>query len=236
VLEVLAQRFARGEIDEEQYRSRTATIRAHAPARGRRLAPGLVALAVGVVGLLVLTLFAGPGRVPDRRFQYPGPMHPPRALAVPSGCRTPKVTGVRVDVALYDMGMMGGSGQHRRAPGAPGWRLPMQAVATPGAVAAGPVWLQVQNLGWQPHELLVLPLTDDGGPGERVVGRGGVVDESGALGEAASNCPTRVLPEDAIPAGGFGSVRVDLSPGRYELLCNLPGHYADGMYTELTAR
>ena len=24
-----------------------------------------------------------------------------------------------------------------------------------------------------------------------------------------------------------------LTPGRYELLCNLPGHYTGGMYTEL---
>jgi len=25
----------------------------------------------------------------------------------------------------------------------------------------------------------------------------------------------------------------DLAPGRYELICNLPNHYADGMYQEL---
>ncbi|MGV8964931.1 MAG: sulfocyanin-like copper-binding protein [Cellulomonas sp.] len=25
-----------------------------------------------------------------------------------------------------------------------------------------------------------------------------------------------------------------LAPGHYELICNLPGHYAAGMYTELT--
>jgi uncharacterized cupredoxin-like copper-binding protein len=28
-------------------------------------------------------------------------------------------------------------------------------------------------------------------------------------------------------------VTLDLKPGRYELLCNLPHHYAGGMYTEL---
>ena len=27
-----------------------------------------------------------------------------------------------------------------------------------------------------------------------------------------------------------------LAPGRYELICNLPGHYAAGMFTELTVR
>jgi uncharacterized cupredoxin-like copper-binding protein len=29
-------------------------------------------------------------------------------------------------------------------------------------------------------------------------------------------------------------VTITLAPGRYELICNLPGHYAAGDYTELT--
>jgi uncharacterized cupredoxin-like copper-binding protein len=31
-----------------------------------------------------------------------------------------------------------------------------------------------------------------------------------------------------------GWVTVTLAPGRYELVCNLPGHYVSGMYGELT--
>lgn len=31
-----------------------------------------------------------------------------------------------------------------------------------------------------------------------------------------------------------GWTTLDLPAGRYELICNLPGHYAAGMYTELT--
>jgi uncharacterized cupredoxin-like copper-binding protein len=34
--------------------------------------------------------------------------------------------------------------------------------------------------------------------------------------------------------GASGWVTVTLPPGRYELVCNLPGHYAAGMYTQLT--
>lgn len=39
--------------------------------------------------------------------------------------------------------------------------------------------------------------------------------------------------EGILPSGS-GWVTLDLQPGRYELLCNLPGHYRAGMYTELT--
>jgi len=31
----------------------------------------------------------------------------------------------------------------------------------------------------------------------------------------------------------LGWVTVNLTPGRYELLCNLPGNYAPGMHAEL---
>lgn len=37
----------------------------------------------------------------------------------------------------------------------------------------------------------------------------------------------RILP------GASGWVTLTLPPGRYELVCNLPGHYAAGMYTQL---
>ena len=32
----------------------------------------------------------------------------------------------------------------------------------------------------------------------------------------------------------LGGVTLDLSPGRYELVCDLAGHDADAVYTELT--
>jgi hypothetical protein len=31
-------------------------------------------------------------------------------------------------------------------------------------------------------------------------------------------------------------VTLHLAPGRYELICNLPGHYAAGMFAELDVR
>ena len=38
-----------------------------------------------------------------------------------------------------------------------------------------------------------------------------------------------------IRPGSSGWVTLTLAPGHYELVCNLPGHYAAGMHTELTA-
>ena len=39
---------------------------------------------------------------------------------------------------------------------------------------------------------------------------------------------------DGIAPGGSSWVTVTLAAGRYEIVCNLPGHYAAGMYAQLT--
>lgn len=38
---------------------------------------------------------------------------------------------------------------------------------------------------------------------------------------------------EGIAPGAVGWVTLTLGSGRYELVCNLPGHYAAGMSTEL---
>ena len=38
---------------------------------------------------------------------------------------------------------------------------------------------------------------------------------------------------EGITATSVGWVTLNLPAGHYELLCNLPNHYADGMYQEL---
>ncbi len=44
--------------------------------------------------------------------------------------------------------------------------------------------------------------------------------------------PGSVCPADRITSGTTGWVTVALAAGRYELICNLPNHYANGMYEE----
>jgi uncharacterized cupredoxin-like copper-binding protein len=106
-----------------------------------------------------------------------------------------------------------------------------RVVASPGVVAAGTVSLRVANQAAQTHELLVLPLPAGQAASARAVGANGQVDEAGSLGEASRTCGAGG--GDGIAAGAVGWVTLALERGRYELVCNMPGHYAAGMHAEL---
>jgi uncharacterized cupredoxin-like copper-binding protein len=88
------------------------------------------------------------------------------------------------------------------------------------------------NIGSINHELVVLRLPDNQIVGTRTIESDGTVDESGSLGEASNSCASGS--GDGIAPGTSSWVTLTLPAGRYELLCNLPGHYAAGMYTQLT--
>lgn len=81
------------------------------------------------------------------------------------------------------------------------------------------------------HELVVLPLAAGQQVSDRVVGGDNRVAETGSVAEASRTCGEGS--GDGIEPGALGWVTVTLAPGRYELVCNLAGHYAAGMYTEL---
>jgi uncharacterized cupredoxin-like copper-binding protein len=98
-------------------------------------------------------------------------------------------------------------------------------------IPAGTVSLRVSNMGTIDHEVVVLPLDDGQRVGGRAIGPDGTVDESGSLGEASRTDGPGA--GEGIEPGGIGWVTLDLAPGRYELACNLPGHYAAGMYALL---
>ena len=141
-------------------------------------------------------------------------------------CTAPRdLPGSTVIVRLGDMGMtqmMGGTatlGAH------------MMLRAVPGAVRAGQVSLVAENMGWRTHELVILPLAVGESAGQRVPGPDGKVSETGSLGEASTSCGAGA--GDGIRAGTVSWTTLTLAPGRYELVCNLPNHYADGMYQEL---
>jgi uncharacterized cupredoxin-like copper-binding protein len=90
---------------------------------------------------------------------------------------------------------------------------------------AGTVNLSAPNEGDLPHEL-VLAKTNDDPANLPTLGDGSVDEESldvpGEVGEAE--------------AGTTGTATVDLQPGKYVMFCNLPGHYAAGMYGTLTVK
>lgn len=94
------------------------------------------------------------------------------------------------------------------------------------AVAAGEVTFNVKNdSADMVHEMVVIPIanTTDRLP---FIDAEGMVDEdkAGAIGEVSELDP-----------GASGSVTLDLKPGLYALICNVPGHYEAGMWTIIKA-
>jgi uncharacterized cupredoxin-like copper-binding protein len=92
-------------------------------------------------------------------------------------------------------------------------------------LAAGDLTFTVANKGTVTHEFVImktdlkadaLPKTADG-----------KVDEEG---EGISP----VDEVENIAAGTSGSLKVNLEPGNYVFLCNLPGHYLGGMHGSFT--
>ena len=146
-------------------------------------------------------------------------------------CAVPVLPGAVVAVSLVDMN--GGRGMMRG--GQSGWRTwtpgMMQVFATPQAVPSGTVSLRATNLGVITHELVVLPLANGQNVGTRTVGQDGKVDEAGSPGEVSATCA--VGAGEGLSPGTSGWTTLTLPAGRYELLCNLPGHYVAGMYREL---
>lgn len=174
-------------------------------------------------------------------------------------CTAPALAGSVVDVRLTDMGtvmhrwaqrsggyggMMGGSGPSQmmggRGPdsmmggqmmdGRRRGRM-MQVRLSRHDAPAGAVSLRVSDVGVMDHELVVLPLADRASVGQRNVGSDGTVDERGSLGEVSNNCGAGE--GEGLHPGETGWTTLQLRPGRYELVCNLPGHYAAGMFSEL---
>lgn len=144
-----------------------------------------------------------------------------------SSCTAPSLSGAVINVGLTNMGgpMMGGSGGVMYG-GA------MRLTADQATVENGSVSFFVTNDGSVNHEMVVLPLPDSQIAGTRAIGGDAQVDETGSLGEASNTCGEGS--GEGILPGASGWVTVTLAPGRYELVCNLPGHYAAGMYTQLT--
>ncbi len=201
---------------------------------------GLSVLLVGAVGAVLLTgcstataptgsgMMGGGSAVVATNPSGPGP-----GMMGASGyaysrltCAAPtSLPGSTVTVTLGDMGMtqmMGGVaplGGH------------MMLQVAPATVPGGQISLVVSNMGWRTHELVVLPLANGAVAGQRVPGADGKVDETGSLGEVSNSCAAGA--GDGITAGAVGWTTVTLAPGRYELVCNLQNHYANGMYQEL---
>lgn len=162
---------------------------------------------------------ASQGATPAASSVFPGPQ-------VSLSCTPPaNLPGQTVSVTLGDMGM-GSSMMGGAAP--MGQRMILRA--TPATVHTGQVSFVASNVGGYVHELVILPLAAGASAGKRIPGPNGKVDETGSLGEASASCAAGA--GEGIASGSVGWVTVTLPPGRYELVCNVENHYADGMYQE----
>jgi uncharacterized cupredoxin-like copper-binding protein len=93
-------------------------------------------------------------------------------------------------------------------------------VPEPVESADGALTFTVVNEGTIEHEMVVIK-TDEGAAN---LATDGEADETGAVDEIT------------LAAGESGDLEVDLEPGAYALVCNLPGHYANGMYADFTVQ
>src|SRR5207342_3131787 len=90
----------------------------------------------------------------------------------------------------------------------------------PDSASAGDVTFDITNDSGQTHEFVVF--NTDLAPDQLPTDEGGDVDEAGEGVEHVDEI------ED-IEAGSTESLTVNLDAGSYVLICNLPGHYSQGM-------
>ncbi len=94
---------------------------------------------------------------------------------------------------------------------------------SPDGAQAGAVTFSAANQGGGEHELVIIK-TDT--PADKLVATNGKVDEDTAgemIGEIEKFAAGKTV------AGTF-----DLAPGHYALICNIEGHYEQGMHADLT--
>jgi uncharacterized cupredoxin-like copper-binding protein len=92
---------------------------------------------------------------------------------------------------------------------------------------AGPAVIEAPNEGSVEHELVVFKTSMD--PAKLPTEANGGVNEEkmDEIAESAGEIPD-------VEAGETKSGSFKLSPGTYVMFCNLPGHYAQGMYGTIT--
>jgi len=92
----------------------------------------------------------------------------------------------------------------------------------PAEIAGGEITFSISNEGPSAHEFVVIE-TDDA-PGDLPVEDGEVTEDGlNVIGEA----------EDIAPSTSADPLTLTLPAGDYVIICNLPGHYQQGMTTGL---
>ena len=111
-------------------------------------------------------------------------------------------------------------------------RLPAQTigltewkVAVASTIKSGKTSYPITNMGTVPHELLVFKT--DLAPSAFPTDATGDITEEGAGVELVSD-------GDNIDPSGSQTRSIDLTPGKYVFVCNIAGHFKQGMFTTVT--
>jgi uncharacterized cupredoxin-like copper-binding protein len=128
---------------------------------------------------------------------------------------------------MLGQGEMRGMGTGTDKAGSKMPMAPMEVRVSSHTVRAGEVTFEVTNSSRQlVHEMVISPVKDTKTPLPYDKARNAVdEDAAGHLGEVSELAP-----------GKKGALRLTLKPGTYILYCNVPGHYALGMWTLLTVK
>ena len=89
-------------------------------------------------------------------------------------------------------------------------------------LTAGTVVFEVHNDGTVPHSFIIIKTDTDAGS---LPVSGNAVDVS-AAGD-------KIGDSGEFPSGEIKTLSADLEPGKYALICNIVGHYQQGMYATL---
>ncbi len=95
-------------------------------------------------------------------------------------------------------------------------------VTVGGTIKSGKTDLAITNAGVAPHELLVFKSDLD--PSAYPTDAAGDIKETGAGVALVSD-------GDNIDPAGSQTRSIDLAPGKYLFVCNIPGHFKQGMFT-----
>jgi hypothetical protein len=98
-------------------------------------------------------------------------------------------------------------------------------VTVGGTIKSGKTDLTITNTGVAPHELLVFKSDLD--PPAYPTDPAGDIKEKGAGVSLVSD-------GDNVDPAGSQTRSIDLAPGKYLFVCNIPGHFKQGMFTVVT--
>jgi len=152
--------------------------------------------------------------------------------------RTAALIGAALVLAAAAVGLVSLAGSLGGEDGkAPAPKAAARPAAKPGTVAvrlsdfkikpaaesapAGKITFDAQNAGATKHELVVIRTDKWAG----ALLKGKEASEAGAVDEIGD-----------LPVGATKRLTLNLKPGHYALICNLPGHYKAGMFADFTVR